>query len=133
MDKKLEQAYNEMVGISIVNIFSLSDEFGSVNFGKFDIDDIEHQYLLYIAMTSYSIHKHPIGFDLPRWERKAIAKKFGYPEIIDWKTRAKKKHCFNTNEVLNYMRPVGAEMTGDECFYFGDIYNEFYRKEEENA
>lgn len=129
----LEKTYNEMVGITLINLYSLAEESGAVNFCDFAPYDEEHLYLLHVAMASYSIHHCPIRFNLPRRKRKQIAKMFAYPAVIDWRNRAKKERCFDPNELLDFMRPVAMEKTQDPLFWFGDIYREFYRKEEDNA
>jgi hypothetical protein len=128
----LDTAYDTLVGISLVNLYTLSKDSQSINFGNFDINNEEHLYLLKVAITSYSVLQKSIRFNLPYWKRRKIAKMLDYPEVVEWKKRAKKFECFNTSEVLDFMRPAGALETGDELFMFSDIYHRYYEKSEKN-
>ena len=115
MDKKLTKAYNELVGITLTNLYTLSKDKKTLSLGKFDINAPEHLYMMSVAVGSASIINKEIRVDA------------GY---FDRKKRAKKKECFNTNEVLDFMRQAGVDLTGDEIFYFGDIYHTFYERKD---
>ena len=52
---------------------------------------------------------------------------------IEWKKRAKNRDAFDTNEVLEFMRPAAKNIAQNENFSFADIYHEFYEGKEENA
>lgn len=129
---KLEQNYNEIVGITLVNLWTLSDEKEAINFANFDPTNEEHLYVLHVAINSSTIINKPIRFNLPRHTRKAIATQTAC-ERIDWKKRAKNRDAFDTNEVLEFMRPAAKNITQNENFSFADIYHEFYEREEKNA
>lgn len=129
--KTLEQNYNEIVGITLVNLWTLSKEEDTINFTNLDYKNEEHRYLLHVAMTSYGVINKPIRLNLPIWKRKKIAKLTGC-EKIEWKKKAKKANSINVAEVLEFMHPVGVELTGDKNFSFADIYHEFYERKGEN-
>lgn len=133
MDKKLEQAYNEMVGIALINLHTLSKNTDAIYFGKFDITDEEHLFLLNVAVLSYPVLNKTIYIRASRGDRKAIAKMFDNCEIIKWQRKAPKNECFDTDEVISFMRPACAEMIEDEYFSFADVYHEFYERKQENA
>lgn len=129
MDKKLIKAYNELVGITLTNLYTLSKDKNTLSLGKFDINDPEHLYMMSVAVGSASIINKEIRVDAGYFDRKKLYKM--YPcEKFNWKKRAKKKECFNTNEVLDFMRPAGVDLTGDDIFYFGDIYHTFYERKD---
>ena len=129
MDKQTLKAYNELVGITLTNLYTLSKDKQTLSLGKFDIEDPEHLYMMSVAIGSASIIGKEIRVDAGYFDRKKLYKM--YPcEKFNWKKRAKKKECFNTNEVLDFMRPAGVDLTGDDIFYFGDIYHTFYERKD---
>ena len=129
MDKKLTKAYNELVGITLTNLYTLSKNKKTLSLGKFDINDPEHLYMMSVAVGSASIIDKEIRVDAGFFDRKKLYKM--YPcEKFNWKKRAKKKECFNTNEVLDFMRPAAVELTDNEMFWFGEIYEEFYERKD---
>lgn len=129
MDKQILKAYNELVGITLTNLYTLSKDKQTLSLGKFDIEDPEHLYMMNVAVGSASIIGKEICVDAGYFDRKKLYKM--YPcEKFNWKKRAKKKECFDTNEVLDFMRPAGVDLTGDEIFYFGDIYEAFYERKD---
>ena len=131
MDKQLPKAYNELVGITLTNLYTLSKNKETLSLGKFDINDPEHLYMMSVAIGSTSIINKEVRVDAGYFDRKKLYKM--YPcDKFNWKKRAKKKECFNTNDVLDFMRPAGVELTKDELFWFGDIYDTFYKTKEEN-
>ena len=128
-----EKAYNEIVGLALVNFYSLSRDKEYIGLDRFDICDEEHLFFLAVALTSYGIHQHPVRVNCSRRDRKKLAKMFGNTEIFHWTKRAKRKESTNINDMADFMRPVAAEITQDEIFTFGDIYHEFYERKEDNA
>lgn len=129
MDKQILKAYNELVGITLTNLYTLSKDKQTLSLGRFDIEDPEHLYMMSVAVGSASIIGKEIRVDAGYFDRKKLYKM--YPcEKFNWKKRAKKKECFNTNEVLDFMRPAGVDLTDDEIFYFGDIYRAFYERKD---
>lgn len=129
MDKKLMKAYNELVGITLTNLYTLSKDKNTLSLGKFDINDPEHLYMMSVAIGSASIIDKEIRVDAGYFDRKKLYKM--YPcDKFNWKKRARKKECFNTNEVLNFMRQAAVELTDNEIFWFGEIYEEFYKRKD---
>ena len=129
MDKQILKAYNELVGITLTNLYTLSKDKQTLSLGKFDIEDPEHLYMMSVAVGSASIINKEIRVDAGYFDRKKLYQM--YPcEKFNWKKRAKKKECFNTNEVLDFMRPAAIDLIDDEMFYFGDIYHTFYERKD---
>ena len=129
MDKQILKAYNELVGITLTNLYTLSKNKQTLSLGKFDIEDPEHLYMMSVAVGSASIIDKEIRVDTGYFDRKKLYKM--YPcDKFNWKKRAKKKECFNTNEVLDFMRPAGVDLTDNEMFWFGEIYEEFYERKD---
>jgi hypothetical protein len=125
MDKKMEQNYNDIVGKTMINLFTISSDKDGIFFDKIDIKNKEHLYALYVAMMSSGVFSKGIRFNMPRRARKKIAKTFNCA-TIEWKKRAKKKDCVVVDELLDFMRPYCEEKTGIKPFDFGAIYTEFY-------
>lgn len=128
--EELQKIYDAIVGVTMVNIYTLSKDKEAINFNNFDIDNEEHLYLLSVAMISNGIIGKPIRFNLPIWKRKRIAKMFGNPTSIQWKKRAKKNESFDTSDVLDFIRQYAVIESGDELFMFDEIYQCYYKKEQ---
>ena len=129
MDKQTLKAYNELVGITLTNLYTLSKDKQTLSLGKFDIEDPEHLYMMGVAVGSASIIGKEIRVDAGYFDRKKLYKMYPCGKF-NWKKRAKKKECFDTNEVLDFMRPAGVDLTDDEIFCFGDIYRVFYERKD---
>lgn len=125
MEKKLEVQYNDIVGKTMINLFTMASANDGIYFDKIDINNKEHLYLLYVAMMSSGVFSKDIRFDMPRFARKKIAKKYSCVKI-DWKKRAKKNKCIKVEKLLDFMRPYCEEATGQVPFDFGAIYTAFY-------
>lgn len=128
MEKSLQRQYDEIVGITLVSLWSLASESETINFGKeFDEKNEEHLYLLSVATTAYGVINKPIRFNLPIWKRKKLSKMM-ITNKVEWKKRAKKNDTINPNDVLSSIRGTAKEITGNPDFSYADIYHEYYER-----
>ena len=125
MNKETQKQYDEIVGITLVNLYSLAHDKEALVFKNFDPRDEEHLYVLAVAINSLSIIGKPIRFNTSWYKRNKLA--YNYKtDKIDWKKRD--KGGFDAQELLDFMRPTAQKITGDEWFMFGDIYSAYYER-----
>lgn len=127
MNSELYREYDGLIGLTLLNLHTLSKEKGEAQLGSFDRKNKEHLFILRVALLGRTVHKIPVyvqcsWFDwviinLFHCKGFARVKKFGKmfaPNI-------------ETQEVLDFMRGDGIARCG-ENFSFGDIYKEYYER-----
>ena len=125
MKKENQKQYDEIVGITLVNLYSLSKNQEAVVFKNFDPYDEEHLYVLSTAVAALSILSKPIRFNAMPIKRYKFASIIKHPKV-EWKKRG--KGGIDVDELLEFMRPTAQKITGDEWFMFSDIYSEYYER-----
>ena len=125
MNKETQKQYDEIVGITLVNLYSLSQNKEALVFKNFDPTDEEHLYVLAVAVNSLSIIGKPIRFNAPWYKRNKVAAAYK-TDKVEWVKRG--KGGFDVQEMLDFMRPTAQKITGDEWFMFGDIYSAYYER-----
>lgn len=120
----LTHEYDKLIGITLINIHTLSKGKMKICLLNFDRKNLEHLYLLRIALYARDVYGFPIEIDASKWEVFCLNRKLrkNFSKIA----RARYlNEGINTAEVLDFMRPVGAETLGAN-FSFGDIYKYYY-------
>ena len=123
--KKIYHKYDELVSITITNLANLATPEGKIKLLSFDRKNIEHIYMLRIALWARDLFGIPVEIDAS-W-RDVL--------YINWKIRKNFRKikgmawgdCLGipTDIVLNYMRESAKENLGVN-FNFGDIYYAYY-------
>lgn len=128
----MEKYYNEICGITFVNIFTKSKNAKEIILSPFDVNNEEHLFVLSVAIGLRDIVKKKIVLDAPRKVikqlNKAVIKEVRYKKM----RKKDKNNSVDTTDLLELMRPWAGELCG--CtgpFDFGAIYRAFYKKEEE--
>lgn len=126
--------YDGLVGLTLLNIWSLSKEKGTIRLCDFDRKNKEHLYLLRIALTARDLYHFPIEVEGTSWDIFCINNKIkkGFEKIKRYKpTRGigeewlYAKGSINTPWLLDLMRPDGIQRLGED-FTFEKIYNQYY-------
>ena len=125
MDKNTQKQYDEIVGITLVNLYSLAQDKEALVFKNFNPFDEEHLYVLAVAVNSLSIIGKPIRFNAPWYKRNHIAAIYN-TDKVEWQKRG--KGGVDVEEMLNFMRPAAHNITGDKWFMFSDIYSAYYER-----
>lgn len=127
MNDELFREYDGLVGLTFLNLYTLSKSRGQIELGNFNRKNKEHLFLLRVAQLVGTMHKMPIYIQCSTWdwiwvnikESKGFhrAKRIGKPFMTN----------INTQDVLDFMRNDGIERCGG-CFNFGDIYATYYER-----
>lgn len=120
----LTHEYDKLISTTLINIHTLSKEKMKICLLGFNRKNLEHLYLLRIALYARDVYGFPIEIDASKWEVFCLNRKLrkNFSKI----TRARYlNEGINITEILNFMRPVGEKTLGAN-FSFGDIYKYYY-------
>lgn len=140
MDKETIQAnnlfreYDGLVGLTMLNLYSIAKEKKIIHLYHFDRKNKEHLFILRVALMARDIYGFPIEIEGSWWDIFCINHKVkrGFKKIKRYKhvngvegewLYAKGGVC--VPELLNLMRTDGIQRLG-EGFTFAEIYNQYY-------
>lgn len=124
-EDELYHIYDEAVSLTLSNLHSFSIPNQKIQLLSFDRRNIEHIYLLRIALMARDVFGLEIEIDAPWYDVWYINRK-----IKKGFRRIKKMAFSNDNAipvhiVLNYMRDSFEARLGNK-FSFGDVYHTYY-------
>lgn len=124
-DEKTLKEYDGLIGLTLVNLFTLSKDCGAIRMDKFDKENKEHLFFLRVALIARDVYQVPIEMSGSRWEI----------FCLNWKIRKNFKKVkrvsgfdtgnFDISAVLDFMRPDAIKRIGTD-FSFADIYDAYY-------
>ena len=127
MKTELYREYDGLVGLTMLNLRTLSKNDEAIELGDFDRKNKEHLFMLKIALLTRAIHDIPVYIQCSYFDWIII-------NLFHCKGFARVKRIgkvfftnIDTQEVLDFMRGDGIERCG-ENFSFGDIYKEYYER-----
>ena len=123
-DQELLDNYDEIINITMVNIYTLTKEKGTIIISNFDRKNKDHLFVIRVALMAKDVYGFPLKMRCGFWDW----------IILNWKMR--KLSCFiprdnyslpvvNIPKLLEFMYPPIKEYMG-ENFKFEYIYNQFY-------
>lgn len=119
--------YDGLVGLTMLNIYSLSKDIGTIRLINFDRKNKEHLYMLRVALIARDIYQMPIEIEGSWWDifciNWKIRKGFDKVKRANWAA----VRGILVPEVLDFMRPDGIQRLG-ENFTFADIYKQYYER-----
>lgn len=119
--------YDGLVGLTMLNIYSLSKDIGTIRLINFDRKNKEHLYMLRVALIARDIYQMPIEIEGSWWDifciNWKIRKGFDKVKRANWAV----VRGIQVPEVLDFMRPDGIQRLG-ENFTFADIYKQYYER-----
>lgn len=119
--------YDGLVGLTMLNIYTLSKDLGTIRLINFDRKNKEHLYMLRVALIARDIYQMPIEIEGSWWDifciNWKIRKGFNKVNRAPW---AAVRGVW-VPEVLDFMRPDGIQRLG-ENFTFADIYRQYYER-----
>lgn len=130
----LFREYDGLIGLTMLNLFSISKEKKIIRLYHFDRKNREHLYILRVALIARDIYGFPVEVEGSWWDifclnwkiRKGFDKIKRYKPITgegeEW-LYTKGGTC--VPELLELMRPDGIQRLG-ENFSFTNIYNQYY-------
>lgn len=127
MNAELFREYDGLIGLTMVNLYSLSKANKQIELGGFNKKNREHLFLLRVALLTETIHKIPVYVQCSIWDWIWINLKEG--KGFNRIRRIGKPFVTNidTQDVLDFMRSDGIERCGGS-FNFGDIYSAYYER-----
>ena len=124
-DEVTLREYDRIIGMALVNIYSLSKDLRKIRLIDFNRKNREHLFVLRIALIARDIYDMPIEIEGSYWDI----------FCINWKIRKgfekiKRANPFAINGIwvrdfLNFLRPEAIAQLGEK-FTFDDIYEEYY-------
>lgn len=134
IDQQTIREYDGLIGLTMLNLFSISKERKAIRLYHFDKKNKEHLYILRVALMARDIYNFPIEVEGSWWNifylnwkiKKGFDKVKRYKPIInDTKEELYAKGGIPVPELLELMRPDGIKRLG-ENFTFADIYHQYY-------
>ena len=125
--QELFNKYDEIINITMVNLYTLSKEKGEIIISDFDRKNKDHLFVIRVALMAKDIYGFPLKMRCSFWNW----------IILNWKKRKLSRFIprdnqtlpvVNIKNLLEFMYPPIKEYMG-ENFEFAHIYNAFYGKE----
>ena len=128
--KYLLDRYDEIINITIVNLYSLSKTKGIIVLSNIDRKSKDHLYILRIAMMAKDTFNFPLKLHTSfwnwlclNWRMRKLSRR-----VPREKNEENAIYAIDVKELIEFMYPPIREYIG-ENFKFEDIYEAFYRKE----
>ena len=125
--EELFNKYDEIINITMVNLYTLTKEKGEIIISDFDRKNRDHLFIIRVALMAKDIYGFPLKMRCSFWSW----------IILNWKMRKLSRFIprdnqtlpvVNIRKLLEFMYPPIKEYMG-ENFEFAHIYNAFYGKE----
>ena len=136
MDQNTLREYDGLVGLTLLNIWSITKEAKVIRLYHFDKKNKEHLFALRVALIARDLYQFPVEVEGSWWDifclnwslRKGFSKVKRYkPKKIYGETLYRRGGvCLP--ELLDLMRPDGAARV-HEGFTFGEIYEAYYEED----
>lgn len=132
--QELMREYDGLIGLTLLNLWSISKEKRVIRLYHFDRKNKEHMFVLRVALMARDIYQYPIEVEGSWWSiaclnwkiRKGFKKVQRATYSVD--ENGKTMYCkggIPVPELLDFMRPDGIRRCG-ESFTFSDIYETYY-------
>ena len=125
--EELFDKYDEIINITMVNLYTLTKEKGEIIVSDFDRKNRDHLFVIRVALMAKDIYGFPLKMRCGFWDWIAL----------NWKMRKLSRFIprdnqtlpvVNVEKLLEFMYPPIKEYMG-ENFKFEHIFNQFYGKD----
>ena len=125
--KELFDKYDEIINITMVNLYTLTKEKGEIILSDFDRKNKDHLFVIRVALMAKDVYGFPLKTRCSFWNW----------IILNWKMRKLSRRVprhlepgptVNVSELIEFMYGPIREYMG-ENFEFNHIYNAFYKGE----
>lgn len=122
--EELFDKYDEIINITMVNLYTLTKEKGEIIISDFDRKNRDHLFVIRVALMAKDIYGFPLKMRCSFWNW----------IVLNWKMRKLSRFIprdnrtlpvVNVEKLLEFMYPPIKEYMG-ESFEFKHIYNQFY-------
>ena len=123
-DQELLDNYDEIINITMINLYTLTKEKGTIIISDFDRKNKDHLFVIRVALMAKDVYGFPLKMRCGFWDW----------IILNWKMRKLSRFIprdnvslpvVNITKLLEFMYPPIKEYMG-ENFKFEHIYNQFY-------
>lgn len=123
--QELFDNYDEIINITMVNIYTLTKEKGTIIISDFNRKNRDHLFVIRVALMAKDVYGFPLKMRCGFWDW----------IILNWKMRKLSRFIprdntslpvVNVPKLLEFMYPPIKEYMG-ENFKFEHIYNQFYK------
>lgn len=123
--QELFDNYDEIINITMVNIYTLTKEKGTIIISDFNRKNRDHLFVIRVALMAKDVYGFPLKMRCGFWDW----------IILNWKMRKLSRFIprdnvslpvVNITKLLEFMYPPIKEYMG-ENFKFEHIYNQFYK------
>lgn len=123
--QELFDNYDEIINITMVNIYTLTKEKGTIIISDFNRKNRDHLFIIRVALMAKDVYGFPLKMRCGFWDW----------IILNWKMRKLSRFIprdnvslpvVNITKLLEFMYPPIKEYMG-ENFKFEHIYNQFYK------
>lgn len=124
-----ERKYNDLCGITMTNIYTLTKKCDTIPFHQVDINNPEHLYVLSVGVSLAGAIEKKVSvagsrFFVWRLNRKLGLKKDARIICMNSDDAA---YAIKPQMLVDDLKPVAKKMW-NVLFTFGDIYREFYER-----
>lgn len=122
--EELFDKYDEIINITMVNLYTLTKEKGEIIISDFDRNNRDHLFVIRVALMAKDIYGFPLKMRSSFWNW----------IVLNWKMRKLSRiiprdnqtlPVVNVEKLLEFMYPPIKEYMGKN-FEFKHIYNQFY-------
>lgn len=122
--QELLDNYDEIINITMVNLYTLTKEKGTIIISDFNRKNRDHLFVIRVALMAKDVYGFPLKMRCGFWDW----------IILNWKMRKLSRFIprdnvslpvVNISKLLEFMYPPIKEYMG-ENFKFEHIYNQFY-------
>lgn len=125
LQETLYREYDGLIGLTLLNIFLVAKDSEVIQLTDFDKKDINHLYVLRVALLARDIYGFPVEIKDSWWNvfclNRKIKKNFGKIKRF----KQPKDEPISIKHLLEIMKKDGILHIG-ENFTFADIYNQYY-------
>lgn len=125
--KELYDKYDEIINITLLNIYSLSKNKGEIVLSNIDRKNKDHLFVLRVALLAKDIYNFPLKIKVGFWE--GLRLNWRMKKLSRRVPRIKEcENAINVADLIDFMYGPIWEYMGED-FEFSNIYDTFYRKE----
>lgn len=126
---ELLDKYDAISHAAVVNIYSLSKEYGRLSLAGFDPDNADHQFFLHTALIVKDILGIQLEIQCGFWKWLKTNWIMRHTELRVRRDKTKQSEgVIWLSDLMEFMAPLVEEIGLPKDFKYGDIYHEYYEK-----
>ena len=124
-----EKKYNDLCGITMTNIYTLTKKCDTIPFHQVDINNPEHLYVLSVGISLAGAIEKKVSVAGSRFFVWRLNRKLGLKKDarIVRMSNHDVAYAVKPQMLVDDLKPIAKEMC-NVLFTFGDIYHEFYER-----